>query len=370
MKVNEIIMEKNKWGSGFDILGKMLRSGGSKLSQVGKSGTGKAASKAVAATGIGSTINKIGNVALYVFGTEMITDFYKEYNDLAEQKRKYDSGDRTTKIFGNMESTEAEKTYNMNFNTIVGKATLTIVTMSKTPAFFWKMFGKLGKVLGWAAGGAAGAAGGMALGGVGGAAGGAVGGALLGGGVISFSANTMAFLSKLATSGLVAGGAFAVFANSSYGQEFLKNTTAAILVASVGGVARHYATMAEQAVVNFMKNNGKSSATSAGTDSASTNPTNTDKAAASTTAAKSKSNDLPPDKAKIEQQYSVYGLTVKFSRDNPKEMFINGVPVTDTEGYLMDTPLIKKFQSLANGLRTPDPLELVPRKPGKTYYSI
>jgi len=354
MRSYEFITESEQlnegWGTVFKAIGKWL------WKERGVANPGATVS---AARSFISKLGRLGDITINLLGAYVLTKFVIKYLDLSDQKQKAENGDTSTEIFGNANSSKITELYNSTLEQYAGEAVVeALPVLLKAPA---KLFGILGSItssIGKGVGGVVGGAAGSTLG-IGTTIAGAGAGAAIGSipGALIKNAGQ---LTKIMSGG-VGGVLFLGFLKSDTAQEFFKTALQGQLVQLVGGVATGLYEKAAQLLNSALGTSQASAATSAATGSSA-------QASAPNTPTQPTSNvsqtELPPNLAKIEQEYNAPPLKVRFDRKNPKRMYVNNIPITDDNGYrVAGKSTIDRIGSTAKLLNKPNPVANLPEPP-------
>lgn len=290
-----------------------------------------------------SMLNKIPilKIISLAFGSSFLYDHYSKMQDLETQYKQYQTGDKSTKLFGNSSPQDAAALATSEREKIIGETMLVVGTLTQS---YSKVFNFIGMLVGKVGGGGGALAGG-ALGAFGGPAG-MVAGATLGsklGKGLGGAFGILGGLAKIIESGK-AGALFQVFMSSKTGQEFLNNY---IISAITTGQAELPVALYDKGV-QLLKDLGVN---------VSSAETNIKKPSSDSTSATA----TPADKSNS-------AFAINYDSKNPKIMYINGVQVTDAEGYqYRGDKYLKDIKLHAQLLKVPDPTANIPKKPGKDY---
>lgn len=254
---------------------------------------------------------KLKDVAYPVIGIlaamPLVYTYYGKLDELDKQYSAHKEGDTTTEIFGDMDHTQAWKTYNDLRNKYIGELTIGIgAALARTPiGKKVEAFSKLIPIIKWPA---------------------AIGARLL----------------------KIGGPALTVLMQTEQGQQFLSNAVVEMITKGVGALT--------SGTINILAQGLDIALGAVGVDSNLQQYTKP---------------QAPHPSATVSRQdrLDIYGLKIYANKSNPNIKYIGGQQVTGPDGYLKNNipNIVKNIANRAKGAGVANPLDQIQKNPNLTY---
>lgn len=254
---------------------------------------------------------------------EFAANYYMQIAELEDQYQKCVAGDKTTAIFGDMPKEQAFQKANSMRNKLVGEAVIGVGLSVGVASKAFGLLGSVGKWIGQTVGGGKYSPGGAVLGLVGGAPG-----------------KLAAGIAKIIEGGPIRNAALLAFLQTPMGKKFLELSVVDALTSSAGAITTSVIDLGVEALE------------AAGV--------------AVPDAVKTKITDpsSPEDKAAAADQVT----NVQKKPSNPKVIFINGVQISDENGFqAVGDKMMNDIRADAKALGKPDPTVGIKKDPNKKY---